>query len=63
MSLDISMLFPILPEVLLLILAGVILGLVDNFGKALSPEISYFTLFAPMGVVLALRPSGLFGKA
>jgi branched-chain amino acid transport system permease protein len=43
--------------------AAVILGLVDNFGRALFPEISYFTLFAPMGLVLALRPSGLFGRA
>jgi len=43
--------------------AAVILGLLDNFGKALFPEISYFTLFAPMGIVLALRPSGLFGRA
>jgi branched-chain amino acid transport system permease protein len=37
-------------------------GLIDNFGKALFPEISYFTLFAPMAVVLAVRPTGLFGK-
>jgi branched-chain amino acid transport system permease protein len=45
------------------LVAAVILGLLDNFGKALFPEISYFTLFAPMGIVLALRPSGLFGRA
>ena len=42
--------------------AAVILGLADNFGKALFPEISYFTLFGSMGVVLALRPTGLFGR-
>jgi len=45
------------------LVAAVILGLVDNFGKALFPEVAYFTLFAPMGIVLALRPSGLFGRA
>jgi branched-chain amino acid transport system permease protein len=45
------------------LVAAVVLGLVDNFGKALFPEISYFTLFAPMGLVLALRPTGLFGRA
>jgi branched-chain amino acid transport system permease protein len=45
------------------LVAAILLGLVDNFGKALFPEISYFTLFAPMGLVLALRPSGLFGRA
>ncbi len=37
-------------------------GLLDNFGKALFPELSYFTLFAPMALVLAVRPTGLFGK-
>jgi len=45
------------------LVAAVLLGLTDNFGKALFPEISYFTLFAPMGLVLALRPSGLFGRS
>lgn len=45
------------------LVAAVVLGLADNFGKALFPEISYFTLFAPMALVLALRPSGLFGRA
>ncbi|MBI2525359.1 MAG: branched-chain amino acid ABC transporter permease [Candidatus Rokubacteria bacterium] len=43
--------------------AALVLGLLDNFGKALFPEISYFTLFAPMGIVLAFRPTGLFGRA
>jgi branched-chain amino acid transport system permease protein len=44
-------------------LAGSLLvGLVDNFGKALFPEFSYFTLFVPMALVLAIRPTGLFGK-
>jgi branched-chain amino acid transport system permease protein len=37
-------------------------GLIDNFGKALFPEISMFTLFAPMAIILAVRPTGLFGK-
>jgi branched-chain amino acid transport system permease protein len=45
------------------LVAAVLLGLADNFGKALFPELSYFTLFAPMGIVLALRPSGLFGRS
>lgn len=45
------------------LVAAILLGLADNFGKALFPEISYFTLFGSMGVVLALRPSGLFGRA
>lgn len=37
-------------------------GLADNFGKALLPEISYFTLYAPMVLILAIKPTGLFGR-
>jgi len=37
-------------------------GLIDNFGKALFPELSLFTLFAPMAIILAIRPTGIFGK-
>jgi branched-chain amino acid transport system permease protein len=45
------------------VVGSLAVGLLDNFGKALFPELSYFTLFAPMALVLALRPTGLFGKA
>jgi len=41
---------------------SLIVGLADNFGKALFPEISYFTLYAPMVLILALKPTGLFGR-
>jgi len=41
---------------------SLLVGLIDNFGKALFPEISMFTLFAPMAIILAVRPTGLFGK-
>ena len=41
---------------------SVLVGLVDNWGKALFPDFSYFTLFLPMAVVLAIRPTGLFGE-
>jgi branched-chain amino acid transport system permease protein len=44
------------------LLGSIIVGIVDNFGKALFPELSYFTLFAPMAIVLAWRPTGLFGR-
>jgi len=40
---------------------GLVVGLLDNFGKALFPELALFTVFAPMAVILALRPTGLFG--
>jgi branched-chain amino acid transport system permease protein len=41
---------------------SILVGLTDNFGKALVPELSYFTLFAPMAMVLAIKPTGLFGR-
>ncbi len=45
------------------LVASLLVGLVDTFGKAFFPELSYFTLFAPMAVILAIRPMGLFGRA
>lgn len=44
------------------IIGSLAVGLLDSFGKALYPEISYFTIFGPMAIVLALRPQGLFGR-
>ena len=44
------------------VVGSLLVGLLDNFGKALFPELSYFTLFAPMALILALKPTGLFGK-
>jgi branched-chain amino acid transport system permease protein len=40
---------------------GLLVGLLDNFGKALFPEFALFTIFAPMALILAVRPTGLFG--
>ena len=45
------------------VIGSIAVGMLDNFGKALVPELSYFTLFAPMAVILAVRPTGLFGRA
>jgi branched-chain amino acid transport system permease protein len=45
------------------LVGSVIVGLIDNFGKALVPELSYFTLFAPMVLVLAVKPTGLYGRS
>jgi len=65
--------FEVLPLAFLVVIVGgmgslkgaavgsVLVGLVDNFGKALIPDLSYFTLFLPMAIVLAIRPTGLFG--
>ncbi len=41
---------------------ALVVGLADNLGKALFPEISYFTLYAPMALILAWKPTGLFGR-
>jgi branched-chain amino acid transport system permease protein len=66
--------FDLLPLALVVVIIGgmgslqgalvgsVVVGMIDNFGKALVPELSYFTLFAPMIIVLALKPTGLYGK-
>jgi branched-chain amino acid transport system permease protein len=43
-------------------IGALVVGLADNFGKALFPEISYFTLYAPMALILAVKPTGLFGR-
>jgi branched-chain amino acid transport system permease protein len=66
--------FEVLPYAFVVVIVGglgslpgamvgsLLVGLLDNFGKALFPELSYFTLFAPMALVLSLRPTGLFGR-
>lgn len=66
--------FEILPYAFVVVIVGglgslpgamigsLLVGLLDTFGKVLFPELSYFTLFAPMALILALRPTGLFGK-
>lgn len=41
---------------------SILVGIIDTFGRALIPELSYFTLFAPMALVLMIRPTGLLGR-
>jgi branched-chain amino acid transport system permease protein len=67
--------FEVLPYAFVVVIVGglgslpgamagsLLVGLLDNFGKALFPELAYFTLFAPMALILAIRPTGLFGRA
>lgn len=45
------------------LVGSLFIGLVDNFGKVFFPEFALFTVFVPMAVVLALKPSGLFARA
>ena len=44
------------------LVGGLIVGLLDNFGKVFFPEFALFTIFAPMALILAVRPHGLFGR-
>lgn len=44
------------------VVGSMLVGILDHFGKALFPELSYFTLFVPMAIILAIRPTGLFGR-
>lgn len=44
-------------------LGSMAVGLIDAYAKAKFPELSYFTLFAPVILILLLRPTGLFGRA
>lgn len=44
-------------------LAAIIVGMLDTFGRILFPELSQFAIFAPMALMLVLRPAGLMGRA
>lgn len=44
-------------------LGSMAVGLIDAYAKAKFPELSYFTLFAPVILILLVRPTGLFGRA
>jgi len=44
-------------------LGAALIGVIDVLAKAFVPEFSYFTVFAPMALVLVLRPQGLLGRS
>ena len=43
-------------------IGALVVGLLDAYGRWLLPEFSYFVLFAPMAVLLLVRPRGIAGK-
>ncbi len=43
------------------LVGSLLIGLVDNFGKVFFPQMAMFTIYLPMVVILAWKPSGLFG--
>jgi branched-chain amino acid transport system permease protein len=44
------------------VVSSLLLGQIMSFGLAYAPQYSYFLIFIPMALVLALRPQGLFGR-
>ena len=38
-------------------------AMLATFGQVLFPELSYFVIFGPMALLLAFKPTGLFGRA
>jgi len=44
------------------LVGSLVIGMIDNFGKVFFPEAARFTIYAPMVIILALRPSGFFGR-
>lgn len=45
------------------VIGSLIVGLIFSLGTVYLPELQYFLLFAPMVIMLAVRPRGLFGRA
>ena len=45
------------------LLGGVLIGLIDAFGKAISPAVSMFFIYLTMIVILLVRPSGLLRRS
>ncbi len=68
------MAFEILPLALVVVIIGgkgnikgayfgsIVVAFMDNFGRALFPQLSYFTLFLPMVLILTFKPEGLFSN-
>lgn len=42
--------------------AAILVGFLDTAGRIFFPEFALFAIFAPMAIMLALRPSGLAGR-
>jgi branched-chain amino acid transport system permease protein len=44
------------------VIGAAMIGIIDAFAKIWVPELSYFTIFAPMALLLVFRPYGLLGR-
>lgn len=44
------------------LLGGILIGIIDAFGRALFPKLAMFTMYFTMIIILLVRPSGLLGR-
>jgi len=44
------------------LLGAIIIGIIDNLGKALFPDLAMFTIYLVFIIILLVRPSGLLGR-
>lgn len=44
------------------LLGGILIGVIDSFGRAVFPQLAMFTMYLTMIVVLIVRPAGLLGR-
>ena len=44
------------------LLGGILIGVIDAFGRAVFPQLAMFTMYLVMIVVLIVRPQGLLGR-
>jgi len=44
------------------LLGGLLIGLIDTFGKVLFPQLAMFTIYLAMVIILVVRPQGLLGR-
>ncbi|HLB12301.1 MAG TPA: branched-chain amino acid ABC transporter permease [Dehalococcoidia bacterium] len=45
------------------LVGALVVGLLDTFGRAFMPELSLFAIFAPMAIILLVRPAGLLPRS
>ncbi len=45
------------------LIASLFIGILDSLGKGFFPELAHFTLSAPIIIMLAVKPTGLLGRA
>lgn len=45
------------------VIASVVIGLIDAFGRTYLPELAFAGIFLPMMLVLLFRPTGIMGKS